>query len=345
MNKGIKSVALDLARPDGRELAQQLAAAPGENGGLFITNYPVSGFLAHERLAALRKDLISLRVMGWADGRTAVDYTVNAAVGLPGMTGPVDHDRPVNHVLPAWDLLAGAYGAFTLMAAAHRRRQTGAGGEIRLPLSDLAAASLSHLGQVAEVLTTGSDRERGGNALFGSFGRDFVIADGRRIMIVAITGRQWRGLITVLGLEAAIADIESRTGADFTAREGDRYLWRDQLFPLVERALAIRSETDLAPAFAEAGVCWAPYASLRQAQAEPWFAGANPVFAEVAHPSGHTYPTAGAAASLAGETRRTPPAAPQLGAHTDQVLADVLGLSSGQIGRLHDQGLVAGATT
>src|ERR1700712_4183107 len=96
LNKAKKSVAIDLSRPEGRELAQRLAAAPGEDAGLFVTNFPPDGFLSHAKLAALRPDLICVRVMGWADGGPAVDYTVNCAVGLPQMTGPADDPRPVN---------------------------------------------------------------------------------------------------------------------------------------------------------------------------------------------------------------------------------------------------------
>src|SRR5688572_30980015 len=69
LNKGKKSVALDLSRPEGRELAQRLAAAPGPGTGMFVTNYPAEGFLSYERLSAIRPDLICVRVMGWADGR------------------------------------------------------------------------------------------------------------------------------------------------------------------------------------------------------------------------------------------------------------------------------------
>ena len=143
LNKGKKSVVIDLSRPQGRELAQRLATAPGGNAGLFVTNFPEKGFLGHAALAALRADLISLRIMGWGDGATAVDYTVNAAAGIPMMTGPQALGaEPVNSVLPAWDLLAGAYGAFSLLAAERSRRDGGPGGEIRLPLGDLAAATL-----------------------------------------------------------------------------------------------------------------------------------------------------------------------------------------------------------
>ena len=90
LNKAKKSVCIDLGRPEGRELAVRLAAAPGENGGLFVTNFPVEGFLSYERLKAAREDIVCVRVMGWADGRPAVDYTVNAAVGVPFMTGFAD---------------------------------------------------------------------------------------------------------------------------------------------------------------------------------------------------------------------------------------------------------------
>src|SRR6185503_16942091 len=64
LNKSKKSVAIDLARPEGRELVQRLAAAPGPEAGLFVTNFPVEGFLSYENLRKLRDDLICVRVMG-----------------------------------------------------------------------------------------------------------------------------------------------------------------------------------------------------------------------------------------------------------------------------------------
>src|SRR3546814_15428318 len=129
LNRAKKSVALDLGRPEGRELLQELVRATGQ----FITNFPVGGFLSHDTLAERRADLITVRVMGWADGSPALDYTVNNSVGYPMLTGA--GPDPVNHVLPAWDLLTGAYAAFALLAALQRRSLTGAGGAVRLPPS------------------------------------------------------------------------------------------------------------------------------------------------------------------------------------------------------------------
>ncbi len=341
LNKGKKSIAIDLASPEGRELAVAIATAPGDNAGLFLTNYPVRGFLSHEALKARRYDIITVRVMGWADGAPGVDYTINAAVGVPMMTGPADDQRPVNHVLPAWDLLGGTYAAFAMTSALLRRRASGEGAEIRVPLSDLAATSLSHIGQVAEVLASG-DRPRLGNDLFGAFGRDFLCADGARLIVVAITPRQWAGLIEALDLAAPVAALEAELGVAFKRDEGARFTHRQRLFPLFEGAFAARTVADLQPLFDAGDVTWGRYQTLYEAvTTDARLFTENPQFQTISHPSGLSYPAAGTAATLGGEARGAVVAAPRLGQHTDEVLATVLGLDSGAIARLHDKGVVA----
>jgi 2-methylfumaryl-CoA isomerase len=345
LNKGKKSIAIDLKRPEGRQLAVALATAPGEQAGLFVTNYPAGSFLSHERLRAIRKDMITLRVMGWADGRNALDYTVNAAIGLPLITGPTAcaADEPVNHVLPAWDIIAGTYAAFALLAAERNRRATGVGREVRVPLSDVAAVSLGNLGQIAEVQAWGRDRPRMGNDLYGSFGRDFSTSDARRVMIVAVTARQWKGLIEALAIGQEIAVLERDLGVRFED-EGQRFRHRARLFPLVEAATSRRTLADLASAFDQSGVCWSVYRTLSSAVTdEHMLVSGNPLFSTVAHPSGECYPTPGAMGTFGEMARAEVLRAPRLGEHTDWVLSEVMGLSSGEIGRLHDDGLVASA--
>lgn len=344
LNKGKKSIAVDLGSPQGRELVTSLITAPGRDRGLFLTNFPAAGFLSYERLKAKRDDLIVLRVMGRPDGTPAVDYTINAAIGIPQMTGPASlGDEPVNHVLPAWDLLAGAYAAFTLLAAERHRRDTGQGQEIRVPLSDVAMASLGHLGQIAETVFSGADRPRYGNELFGAFGRDFLTRDGRRIMIVAITQRQWSGMIEVLGIGEAVDRAEKAAGVSFARDEGVRFEHRETLNPLVAAAICGRDYGELTAALDAAGGCWGPYRTLSQALADdPDLSDQNPVFAAVKHPGGPAYLTPGAAATFSGAERGVPGRSPVLGEHTDEVLADLLGLSGAEIGALHDRKIVAG---
>ncbi len=340
LNKGKKSVALDLSSPEGREVATQLITAPGPNAGLFVTNFPSNGFLAHRFLAERRPDLITLRVMGWSDGRQAVDYTVNGAIGIPMMTGPASlGDEPVNHVLPAWDLLTGAYGAFCMLAALQQRAITQKGGEIQLPLSDVALTALGNLGQIAEVCAEGKDRDRMGNDLFGAFGRDFVTRDKQRIMLVAITPNQWRGLVTALEIGPLVSAYEASHSVDFSD-EGQRFIHRDFLFQTVSEAVGKVDYGPLVELLNANGVCWGPYQGLHAAIESGVTQRPDGLFASVTHPSGMTYPTPGAAAHWMSEEREAARPAPTFGGNTEEVLTDVLGYSAGQIGRLVDRGII-----
>ncbi|MBX9858099.1 MAG: CoA transferase [Sphingomonas sp.] len=337
LNRAKKSVALDLGRAEGRELLQQMVRSIGQ----CLTNFPVTGFMAHDRLAEERADLITVRVMGMADGSPALDYTVNAAVGYPDMTGM--GPEPVNHVLPAWDLLTGAYAAFAMLAAIQHRQATGFGQEVRIPLSDVAIGTVANLGSIAEMRHTGANRERLGNAVFGAFGKDFVTRDGVRVMVMAITPRQWAGLIAVLDMAADVAAIEQARGVSFAQDEGLRFQHRDALFPLVAGKIAARDYAELKTQFDAHGCCYGPYQTMLDAAHDPVLVGSNPIFGEAANPSGVAYPAAGAFATIPQLERGAPRPAPRLGADSDEILERVLGLSSGQVATLHDKGLVAQA--
>jgi 2-methylfumaryl-CoA isomerase len=337
LNRAKRSVALDLGRPEGRELLQALVRATGQ----FVTNFPAKGFLAHDTLASGRPDLITVRVMGWPDGSVALDYTVNNAVGYPMLTGA--GPEPVNHVLPAWDLLTGSYAAFALLAALRRRDATGVGGEVRLPLSDVAIGTVANLGGIAEVMDTGTDRPRLGNTVFGLFGRDFTTRDGKRTMIVVVTPRQWSNLVAALGLQEDVARVEAERGVSFATDDGLRYRHRDALFPLFEAAIGARDHADMAAAFDAGGIVHSAYGTMADAVRDPRLVTENPIFGTAPDPSGTRYPAAGAFATLPADTRRPPAAAPRNGEHSEQVLAERLGLSSGEIARLFDTGIAAPA--
>lgn len=338
LNRAKKSVALDLASAEGRALLQDMIAATG----LLITNFPVDSFLSHKMLAAKRPDLITVRIMGQADGSSALDYTVNSAIGIPFMTGPAElKDAPVNHVLAAWDLLTGAYAAFALLAALRHRDATGEGQEIRLPLQDIATGSVANMGMIAEVLTSGANRPRIGNDVFGAFGRDFETADGKRVMIMAITPKQWAGLVSVLGIEAEIAALEAKHGVSFARDEGLRFTHRGDIFALVEDKVRKWPWAELDDAFAAAGCCYGPYQTMLEAAHDPKLVTANPMFETTDNPSGERYPAAGAFASIPQMPRQPVRPAPRLGADSDVVLADLLNLSPAALQTLKDQGLLS----
>lgn len=335
LNRAKKSVALDLTQPQGRELLQALVRSTGQ----FITNFPADGFLSHATLAEGRQDLVTVRVMGWPDGAPALDYTVNNAVGYPMMTGA--GPEPVNHVLPAWDLLSGAYAAFALLAAIKRREQTGLGSEVRIPLSDVAIGTAANLGGVAEVLHNNANRSRLGNTVYGLFGRDFVTKDGVRSMIVVVTHRQWANLIAALGLTDAVGAVEAERGVSFAKDDGLRFEHRDALFPLFETAIGALDHAAMVTMFDAAGVVHSAYKTMLDAAHDSRLVGDNPIFsASDANPSGLAYPAAGAFGTIPQIQRADAKPAPRNGQHSEEILSEALGLSSGEIARLIDSGII-----
>ena len=104
-----------------------------------------------------------------------------------------------------------------------------------------------------------------------------------------------------------------------------------------------RSMEEIREIFDEHDVCWGPYQSFLQlVDEDPRCSTENPMFEEVEQPGIGTYLMPGSPLDF-GATERVPVRrAPLLGEHTEEILADVLGLGEGEIGRLHDEGVVAG---
>ncbi|MXP29347.1 carnitine dehydratase [Porphyrobacter algicida] len=342
LNRAKKSVALDLRSAEGRELCVELAGKVGQ----CVTNLPDKSFLSHAAMSRHRDDLISVRIMGWHDGRQAMDFTVNAASGYPLMTGPADWDParapPVNQLMPAWDFLTGAYCAFTLLAALRHRDATGDGAEIRVPLGDVAIGTLANSGTMAEMLYRGGDRERLGNAIWGAFGSDMVTRDGVRFMVAALTAKQWSGIVEAFGVEQDIAALEEELGVRFADGDTPRFQHRDRLLGIFQAVASQHDYASLERRMAAVGMTYERYRTPFEAAQDPQLVGKNPLFGHTPdNPSGFDYPVARSFANIPDTPRGEPQRAPYLGEHTEEVLADKLGLSSGQIGQLFDSGIAA----
>ncbi len=341
LNKGKRSIQLDLGVPAGRELATALITATGDQGGLFITNFPARGWLAYETLAKRRPDLIMVALAGNPDGTSEVDYTVNPATGFPWATGPRNLAEPLNSVLPAWDIALGTLATVGLLSAERHRRLTGQGQLVRLSLSDVAFAMVGNLGRIAEAQLGGQDQHKDGNYLYGAFGHDFETRDGRRVMVVALTPRQWSALVEATGIERACHDLEHATGYDLNTETG-RFQGRDLIAALLRPWFASRDLAAIRQAFAGTNVSWGPYQTFRQLiREDPRCSTANPMFAEVEHPGIGTYLMPGSPLDFSAVPRLPVKRAPLLGENTDEVLTEILGLGSREIARLHDDGVIA----
>ena len=245
LNKGKKSVAVDVQRPEGRELVTRIVTAPGEDAGMFLTNLRVRGWMDYETLSRIREDLIMVTLMGDRHGRPQVDYTVNPSLGIPDMTGPVGWSEPVAHAMPAWDVAAGHLVVSSLLAAERTRLRRGQGQEVELSLKDVAAATIGHLGMIGDAAVNDRDRPKSGNALYGAYGQDFVCACGLRVMVIGLTRRQWHGLVKATGSEEAMEALAARTGRDLDD-EGARWELRDEITAILAPWFAARAVRDFA---------------------------------------------------------------------------------------------------
>jgi 2-methylfumaryl-CoA isomerase len=296
----------------------------------------------YEQLKQHRKDLIMLTVLGTRDGGPAVDYTVNPSVGFPCATGPEGSADPVCHVLPAWDCITGQMAALGLLAAERHRRLTGRGQSVEIALKDVAAAMLGNLGIIGEVAINGFDRPKFGNYLYGAYGNEFDTADGRKIMLVALTRRQWDGLCQVTGLKPEFDALGQRLGLDLN-REGDRFEARQEITALLQPWFRARKVEDFAKAFDDNGVTWSVFRTFKQAvENDPDLSTRHPMFSEIEQPGIGQYPVPGTPFEFSEFQRCPPERAPVLGEHTDEILSGILGLSDSEISRLHSDRVVAG---
>ena len=342
LNKGKRSLAVDVATPRGQELVTRLICGPGPEAGIFLTNLRVRGWMDYEHLKQHRDDLIMLTVLGNRAGGPAVDYTVNPSVGFPYATGPEDSRQPVCHALPAWDCITGQMAALGLLAAERHRRLTGQGQAVEIALKDVALAMLGNLGIIGEVMVNDFDRPKYGNYLYGAYGNEFDTADGRKVMVVGLTRRQWDGLCASTGLRAEFDALGQRLGLNLN-QEGDRFKAREEITALLQPWFRARKVEEFAKAFDDSGVTWSVFRTFKQAvREEPDLSTQNPLFSEIDQPGIGRYLVPGSPFEFGAFARSEPVRAPTLGEHTDQILSETLGLSDGEIGRLHDDRIVAG---
>ena len=338
LNRGKRSVALDLRSAQGRALMQRLICAAGEGPPVFLTNLGVDGELSYDALAKIRPDLIMVQLSGSPDGTNAVDYTVNCAAGFPGITGS-GRDGPVNHVLPAWDITAGQMLALAVLAAERHWRLTGQGQHVKLALSDVAMATAANLGYLADVELNGAQRRADGNFLYGAYGDSFACADGRHVMVVAITDRQWAALLRATGMGESLPQAAAALGHRLDSESG-RYAARELISAALRPWFAARTLAEVGAAFTDRALLWGPYRSFQQMLAEdPRVSEANPMFRRTAHPGVGTFLTATTPLQFGGVSPLPPGLAPQLGQDTRAVLQRLLGLDDATL-----QDLVAAGT-
>jgi len=267
-NRGKKSVAIDIADPDGAALVRRMAA----DADVLVENFKVGGLgkygLDAERLREANPRLIYVSVTGFGqDGpyadRAGYDYIIQGMGGLMSLTGLPDGEPgggPMRVGVAVADLFTGMYAANAILAALYRRETTGEGATIDLALFDVQLAMLAN--QASNALVSGKDplRQGAGHPNIVPY-QPFEAAD-QPIIIAVGNDRQFGKLAAILGHPEWTSDERFSTNAARVAS-------RSALVPMIADIVATKPAGDWLPLLEQAGIPAGPINSVRQALADP----------------------------------------------------------------------------
>lgn len=328
-NRNKKSVAIDIAQPEGQKLILELAA----KSDVFIENFKVGGLqrygLSYEDVCRVNPNIIYCSITGFGqDGpyaeRPGYDFLIQAMGGLMSLTGRPDGEPgagPLKVGVALTDILTGMYSTVAILAALTHRERTGEGQHIDLALLDVQVACLAN--QAMSYLASGKEPMRMGNAHPTVVPyQEFATADGYMILAIG-NDNQFARFCEVAGHPEWAQDDRFRTN---TARVTNRAT----LIPLLQSATSTRTTTEWVALLEECSVPCGPINTLKAVFADP----------QVLHRQMQVqieHPLAGEISMVANPIRlsRTPVeyryAPPTLGADTASVLESLLGLDSSRV--------------
>lgn len=328
-NRNKKSIAVDIATPDGQDIAKQLIA----KSDIVIENFKVGGLaqygLDFASLKATNPGLIFCSITGFGqDGPRAheagYDIMIQGMGGLMSITGKPDSvagGGPVKVGVALVDIITGLYASNAILAALRHRDATGHGQRIDLALLDCLVAALAN--QSHGYLEHGTVPGRLGTAHPNIAPYEaFPTADGHVILAVGNDG-QFQRFSTLAGLDKLPEDPAYATNR---ARVENRKV----LFPLVAKALKKKTSQEWMDLFSENAVPCGPINAIDAVFDDPQIK-----HRQMARTLPHT--VAGTVASVANPINFSETPAeyhhgpPTLGEHTETVLKGVLGMSDEDI--------------
>jgi len=332
-NRGKRSVTVDLAREEGREIVRRLA----ERSDVLLENFKAGALarmgLGYDDLAPLNPRLVYCSITGFGqDGpyrdRAGYDFLVQGMGGLMSITG--DADGPPTKVgVAITDILTGTYAATAVLAALAHRERTGEGQHVDLSLLDVQVAALAN--QAQAYLVTGRPPGRLGNAHPSIVPyQAFATSDGHVVVAVG-NDAQFARLCDVAGIPEAARDARFVTNAA-------RVEHREALLEILAPILAGRESREWIAALEAAGVPCGPIQDLAEVFDDPQVRHRG-LRVEVPHPLAGKVPLVASPIRLSGTPVRHG-ALPLLGEQTGDVLAEVLGMDGAEIEALRRDGVV-----
>ncbi|HSB39941.1 MAG TPA: CoA transferase [Gaiellaceae bacterium] len=313
VNRGKRSVALDLAHQEGQEVARRLARSADVVVENFRPGTAERLGVGYERLAEERPELVYCSITGFGDERPGYDFVVQAEGGLMAITGEADGE-PVKVGVAVVDVLAGYAAATAILGAL----LAGEGRRLEISLLDVVLSALVNVAQAA--LATGVEPGRYGNAHASIVPYQTFAASDAPVAVAGGNDALYRRLCGALGRPELAEDERFRTNPA-------RVEHREELVAELAALFATRPADEWVERLAEAGVPAGKVRGVLEALGRHGTAA-------VEHPAIGTLPLVPSPLGLASR----PP--PLLGEHTREVLAEA-GYSEDDVTALEEAGVVA----
>ena len=335
-NRNKKSVALDIAKPEGQAVVHRLLAEGGCD--VLVENFKVGALakygLAWEQLQPKHPRLIYCSITGFGQTgpyapRPGYDALVQAMGGIMSLTGAPD-GPPQKVGVPVADLFAGLYGCIGLLAALNHRNATGQGQRVDIGMLDTHVAWLANQGM--NYLATGENPPRLGNQHpnIAPY-QEFPTKDGYIILAVG-NDPTFERFCKNFGQERLLADERFATNAK---RVENRNLVTETLTPVMRS----KTTAEWIEALEALKIGCGPINTLEQVFADPQVKARGCVV-EMPHASGETVRVIANPVRLSATPPAYNSAPPTLGQHTDEILREKLGIGGPELADLRSNGIV-----
>ena len=334
VNRGKRSVALELKRPAGRDLALELARACDVVVENFRPGVAARLGLDHDGVRRVNPEVVYCSISAFGQtgplaNRSAFDIAMQAVGGGMSVTGEPG-GRPLRSGLPMADLGTGLFAAVGILAAVVERQRTGRGQLVDVAMFDAMAGLLTQY--AGRYFMTGESAEPVGNghpavAPYGTY----RASDGD-IVVANLGERFWPKIARAIGRPELAEDPRFRTNAERLRR-------REELEGLMNAAIGRRTVAEWQGIFEEHDVPHAPVLRIGQVLEHPQ-ARARGLVSEVEHPLLGRIRVMGRSINLPAHPPGPPTRAPMLGEHTDAVLRELLGCDDARLRELRESGVI-----
>ncbi|MBB43758.1 MAG: CoA transferase [Rhodospirillaceae bacterium] len=338
-NRGKKSVALDISKPQGQKILKSLVS----KADILIENYKVGGLsrygLGYEDLKKVNPGLIYCSITGFGQSgplsnRAGYDFLVQAMGGLMSVTGEADGKAgagPQKIGVALTDILTGLYTGIAALSALSNREKSSEGCHIDMALLDVTAACMAN--QAMNFLVTGKSPVRMGNAHPNIVPYEAFATADQYVIIAVGNDAQFKRFASVVDMTELSEDPKFKTNS---ARVENR----DELIPLIQKSLKKRTAEEWINAFEEVGVPCGPINNMEQVFVNEQMQHRG-VKIDMEHKTLGKIPQVASPIKFAGKNLAYERAPPALGQDTKEVLFEIADISDAEMADLFDKKIIA----